>query len=100
MAPENLHLNSEEIKDAKEFIDFSDFILADIYSSGLVIWEILRRTASNLEEDEAEEKKMMMMSSMPVDERQLPYFEYVDSDPKFEEMRDIVCLKVSIFIFY
>jgi len=57
MAPENLHLNSEEVQDVIESVDFSNFILADIYSSGLVLWEILRRTAYYLEEEEEEEEE-------------------------------------------
>lgn len=26
---------------------------------------------------------------------ELPYFEYVNSDPSFEEMHSVVCLKVN-----
>ena len=31
---------------------------------------------------------------MSVDEYQLPYFEWVNPDPSFEEMHSVVCVKV------
>jgi len=58
-------------------------LLADVYSAGLVTWEVLRRTQS---ED--------MGKEVNVDDWQLPFFDVVGSDPGFAEMRDVVCIKV------
>ena len=52
---------------------------SDIYSFALVIWEILRKTRVN-DEDEGS-----------VLDYALPYHTVVGSDPSFEEMRKVVC---------
>nr|AGW51569.1 BMP and activin membrane-bound inhibitor type Ib protein [Pinctada fucata] len=56
---------------------FEAYRQADIYSFGLVLWEITRRCISN----------------GVVEEHQLPYQDMVPSDPSFEEMRKIVCVE-------
>uniref|UniRef100_A0A8C4NEM9 receptor protein serine/threonine kinase n=1 Tax=Eptatretus burgeri TaxID=7764 RepID=A0A8C4NEM9_EPTBU len=54
---------------------FDSFKRADIYSLGLVLWEIARRSSvGGIQED-----------------YQLPYYDLVPSDPAIEEMRRIVC---------
>ncbi|XP_069988849.1 bone morphogenetic protein receptor type-1B [Penaeus vannamei] len=61
---------------------FESFKMADMYSFGLVIWEIVRRCAS-----ESGEKLLM------ADEYQLPYYDCVPPDPSFEDMKEAVCTK-------
>ncbi|XP_066509415.1 bone morphogenetic protein receptor type-1B-like [Hoplias malabaricus] len=56
---------------------FQSYIMADMYSFGLILWEIARRC----------------VSGGVVEEYQLPYHEHVGSDPSFEEMKEVVCLK-------
>ncbi|XP_052892419.1 activin receptor type-1 isoform X1 [Anopheles moucheti] len=49
---------------------------ADIYALGLIFWEVCRRT----------------ISCGIAEEYKVPYFDYVSSDPSFEEMRKVVCV--------
>uniref|UniRef100_A0A5F8HAK1 receptor protein serine/threonine kinase n=1 Tax=Monodelphis domestica TaxID=13616 RepID=A0A5F8HAK1_MONDO len=56
---------------------FQSYIMADMYSFGLILWEIARRC----------------VSSGIVEEYQLPYHDLVPSDPSYEDMREIVCIK-------
>lgn len=55
---------------------FDSFRRADIYSLGLVFWEMCRRTVSN---GIAEDYKP-------------PFYDVVPSDPSFEDMRKVVCV--------
>ncbi|XP_030065222.1 activin receptor type-1C isoform X4 [Microcaecilia unicolor] len=54
---------------------FESFKRADIYSLGLVYWEIARRCSVG----------------GIIDEHQLPYFDMVSSDPSLEDMKRVVC---------
>ncbi|XP_054643189.1 activin receptor type-1C isoform X2 [Dunckerocampus dactyliophorus] len=55
--------------------NFESFKRADIYSLGLVLWELARRCSDRgLQED-----------------FQLPYYDQVPSDPSMEDMRKVVC---------
>uniref|UniRef100_A0A4W3I7V9 Serine/threonine-protein kinase receptor n=1 Tax=Callorhinchus milii TaxID=7868 RepID=A0A4W3I7V9_CALMI len=56
---------------------FQSYIMADMYSFGLILWEIGRRC----------------VSGGIVEEYQLPYHDLVPSDPSFEDMREVVCIK-------
>uniref|UniRef100_A0A8C9L9A1 receptor protein serine/threonine kinase n=1 Tax=Pavo cristatus TaxID=9049 RepID=A0A8C9L9A1_PAVCR len=56
---------------------FQSYIMADMYSFGLILWEIARRC----------------VSGGIVEEYQLPYHDLVPSDPSYEDMREIVCIK-------
>ncbi|XP_035786288.1 activin receptor type-1-like isoform X1 [Anopheles albimanus] len=49
---------------------------ADIYAIGLIFWEVCRRT----------------ISCGIAEEYKVPYYDYVSSDPSFEEMRKVVCV--------
>jgi len=51
--------------------------MADMYSFGLILWEVARRC----------------VSGGIVEEYQLPYHDLVPSDPSYEDMREIVCIK-------
>lgn len=68
MAPEVL---DETINEAH----FDSFKRADVYSFGLVLWEICRRC--NIQGI--------------CEEYQLPYFEVVPNDPSLEDMRKMIC---------
>lgn len=54
---------------------FDPYKRSDVYSFGLVLWEIARRCGA-----------------MP-DEYQPPYYDCVSSDPALEDMRRVVCLE-------
>ncbi|XP_017269269.1 bone morphogenetic protein receptor type-1B isoform X1 [Kryptolebias marmoratus] len=56
---------------------FQSFIMADMYSFGLILWEIARRC----------------VSGGILEEYQLPYQELVPTDPSYEDMREVVCIK-------
>ncbi|XP_067011248.1 bone morphogenetic protein receptor type-1B isoform X2 [Anabrus simplex] len=59
---------------------FESFKMADMYSLGLVFWEMCRRCATGDKLSTAEDY-------------QLPYFDCVHSDPSFEDMHEVVCIK-------
>ncbi|XP_039624416.1 bone morphogenetic protein receptor type-1A-like isoform X2 [Polypterus senegalus] len=56
---------------------FQAYIMADIYSYGLIIWEMARRC----------------ITGGIVEEYQLPYYDMVPADPSYEDMREVVCVK-------
>ncbi|XP_065749880.1 bone morphogenetic protein receptor type-1A isoform X4 [Phocoena phocoena] len=56
---------------------FQPYIMADIYSFGLIIWEMARRC----------------ITGGIVEEYQLPYYNMVPNDPSYEDMREVVCVK-------
>ena len=53
---------------------FDSYKMADMYSFGLVLWEITRRC----------------LSGGMVDEYQLPYYDVVSTDPSFDDMKKVV----------
>eukprot|EP00095_Tigriopus_kingsejongensis_P003156 maker-scaffold791_size96783-snap-gene-0.30 protein:Tk03156 transcript:maker-scaffold791_size96783-snap-gene-0.30-mRNA-1 annotation:"activin receptor type-1" len=71
MSPEVLDMS------ISEKTTFEAFRQSDVYSLALVMWEVLRRTDLNLSEADA---------------YALPYFQDVNPDPSFEEMRKVVCI--------
>ncbi|XP_075881799.1 bone morphogenetic protein receptor type-1B-like isoform X2 [Nelusetta ayraudi] len=56
---------------------FQSYIMADMYSFGLILWEVARRC----------------VSGGIVEEYQLPYHDSVPSDPSYEDMKEVVCIK-------
>lgn len=74
---------------------FEAFKAADIYSFGLVLWEIARRcntaasTVSEIISDESQEK----LVTYGPDDYQQPYYDCVPSDPSFDDMYNVVCVK-------
>ncbi|XP_030647031.1 bone morphogenetic protein receptor type-1B [Chanos chanos] len=56
---------------------FQSYMMADMYSFGLILWEIARRC----------------VSGGIVEDYQLPYHDQVPSDPSYEDMREVVCIK-------
>lgn len=59
---------------------FESFKMADMYSFGLVLWEMCRRCVTG-------EKKQME------EDYALPYHDCVTNDPSIEEMKLVVCVK-------
>jgi len=64
----------------KSFIE--SFKAADMYAFGLVLWEITRRTLTGDKIAQCEDY-------------QLPYYQYVPSDPSFEDMHEVVCVQAT-----
>lgn len=56
---------------------FQSYIMADMYSFGLILWEVARRC----------------ISGGILEEYQLPYHDVVPTDPSYEDMREIVCIR-------
>lgn len=59
---------------------FESFKMSDIYSLGLVFWEMTRRCATGDKLASAEDY-------------QLPYYDCVPNDPSFDDMHQVVCVK-------
>lgn len=87
MAPEVL---SQEINCQ----DFEALTRADMYSFALVLWELCSRTRVQTISKKAlhspEKKLAPYIEEMPYN---LPYSEYVDADPTFEDMKSVVTVK-------
>lgn len=56
---------------------FQAYIMADMYSFGLIVWEMTRRC----------------VTGGIVEDYQLPYYDMVPSDPSYEDMLEVVCVK-------
>ncbi|XP_070813091.1 activin receptor type-1C isoform X2 [Pituophis catenifer annectens] len=69
------YMAPEILDDTMNINNFESFKRADIYSLGLVFWEISRRC----------------LDGGILEEYQLPYYDAVSSDPSIEEMRKAVC---------
>ncbi|XP_016109287.1 activin receptor type-1C-like isoform X3 [Sinocyclocheilus grahami] len=69
------YMAPEILDDSINMSSFESFKRADIYSMGLVFWELARRCSiQGIYED-----------------FQLPYYEQVQSDPSVDDMRKVVC---------
>ncbi|XP_026552985.1 activin receptor type-1C [Pseudonaja textilis] len=69
------YMAPEILDDTMNINNFESFKRADIYSLGLVYWEISRRC----------------LDGGIMEEYQLPYYDAVSSDPSIEEMKKAVC---------
>ncbi|XP_057674145.1 bone morphogenetic protein receptor, type IBb [Corythoichthys intestinalis] len=56
---------------------FHSFMMADMYSFGLIMWEMALRC----------------ITGGIVEEHQLPYYDLVVSDPTYDDMRKVVCVQ-------
>ncbi|XP_075238301.1 serine/threonine receptor kinase thickveins isoform X2 [Lycorma delicatula] len=77
MAPEVI----DESLDTKAFDAFK---MADMYSMGLVFWEMCRRCVTTGGSDKW---------NLLVEDYALPYHDVVPHDPSFDDMYDVICLK-------
>lgn len=74
------YMAPEVLDETLNATSFDAFKMADMYSVGLVLWEVCRRCASSGKVSTAEPYAV-------------PYHDVVPSDPDFEEMRLAVCVK-------
>lgn len=84
---------------------FQSFIMADMYSFGLIMWEMARRCISGGSSFSLEHSKhsqhradlqVLRVFAAPegiVEEYQLPYHDLVPTDPSYEDMQEVVCIK-------
>eukprot|EP00118_Oscarella_pearsei_P011496 m.77674 g.77674 ORF g.77674 m.77674 type:complete len:514 (+) comp36053_c0_seq3:67-1608(+) len=56
--------------------DFNAFLMADVYSYGLILWEMTRRCCAG---------------GVPRLEYQAPYYDLAPNDPSYDEMNKLVC---------
>lgn len=75
-APETL----DQTLDVKSFEAYK---MADMYSLGLIFWEICRRCVTNSPSAKV----------LSCEDYELPYYDYVPSDPTWEQMCDVICVK-------
>ncbi|XP_064153387.1 bone morphogenetic protein receptor type-1B-like [Anguilla rostrata] len=71
------YMPPEVLEESLNRSHFQSYIMADMYSFGLILWEIARRC----------------VSGGIVEEYQLPYHDLVPTDPSYEDMREVVCIK-------
>ena len=89
------YMAPEVLDESLNKFSFEAFKAADIYSFGLVLWEIARRcntaasTVSEIITDESQEK----LVTYGPDDYQQPYYDCVPSDPSFDDMYNVVCVK-------
>ncbi|XP_067401890.1 bone morphogenetic protein receptor type-1B-like [Emydura macquarii macquarii] len=70
------YMPPEVLDESLNWNHFQSYIMADMYSFGLILWEIARRC----------------VSGGIVEEYQLPYYDLVPTDPSYEDMQEIVCI--------
>lgn len=70
------YMAPEVLDNALDCRNFAAFKMADIYSFGLVLWEIARRCFSD--------------ETGMCEEYQVPYFDMLPGDPSFDEVRKVV----------
>uniref|UniRef100_A0A8C2DSM3 Serine/threonine-protein kinase receptor n=1 Tax=Cyprinus carpio TaxID=7962 RepID=A0A8C2DSM3_CYPCA len=71
------YMPPEVLDESLNSCHFQSYIMADMYSFGLILWEMARRC----------------VSGGIVEEYQLPYHDLVPTDPSYEDMREVVCIK-------
>ncbi|XP_062507938.1 TGF-beta receptor type-1-like [Corticium candelabrum] len=72
------YMAPEVLDDSINYSLFESFKPGDVYSMGLVFWEITRCTEA---------------TDVMSDSYHLPYFDVVQSDPSIEEMKKVVCIE-------
>ncbi|XP_076062987.1 activin receptor type-1-like isoform X2 [Oratosquilla oratoria] len=70
------YMSPEVLNETINMSVFESFRKADMYSLGLVLWEICRRCVSN----------------GIVEEHKPPFYDVVPSDPSFDNMKKVVCV--------
>lgn len=68
---------------------FDSFKMADMYAVGLVFWEMCRRTVVVTTAALVDQKTPTVVG----EEYALPYHDVVPSDPSFEDMHEVVCVR-------
>lgn len=74
--------------------DFDAFRMGDIYSLGLVLWELMNRTTFTINCDGSiNSTDGTTTTTIPANEYSLPYQNMVSRDPSIEEMKMIVAIQ-------
>ncbi|KAL1121985.1 hypothetical protein AAG570_003393 [Ranatra chinensis] len=79
------YMPPEVLDESLDTRSFDAFKMADMYSLGLVFWEMCRRCVS--------QRNGQDKWSLQSEEYALPYHDVVPNDPSFEEMHLAVCVK-------
>lgn len=77
------YMAPEVLDETIDHNSFESFKMADMYSVALVFWEMSRRCIT----------KVNGTKSTTCEDYALPYHDVVPSDPSFEDMYSVVCLK-------
>lgn len=100
LPPEVLVITDDNLK-ISEF-DFDAFIRGDIYSFGLVLWELANRTTFHIDNSSSTttttvdgrismgDTSTTNTTQVPANDYQLPYHNMVSFDPTIEEMKYVV----------
>ncbi|CAJ0587546.1 unnamed protein product, partial [Mesorhabditis spiculigera] len=78
------YLSPEVLDENYLFHNFADFAHSDMYSVGLVMWEVITR-CNDVENE-------LTLNALPFSET-LPYWEWVGRDPTFIEMQQVVVVE-------
>lgn len=74
------YMSPEILDNTININSFDAHKMADMYAFGLVLWEISRRCITH-------------GTLISVDDYRVPYYDCVPSDPSFEDMQQVVCVK-------
>lgn len=77
------YMAPEVLDETLNSMHFESFKMADMYSVGLVFWEMARRCISTVP----------ATKNTTCEDYALPYHDVVPSDPSFDDMFDVVCSK-------
>lgn len=77
------YMAPEVLEESIDINKFEAFKMADMYSVGLVFWEMSRRCITTIRGTK----------NTTCEDYALPYFDIVPSDPSFEDMVAVVCAK-------
>ncbi|KAG5676098.1 hypothetical protein PVAND_005952 [Polypedilum vanderplanki] len=77
------YMANEVLDQSMDMMSFESFKMADIYSLGLIFWEICRRCITSISPSK----------NTTCEDYALPYHDVVPSDPSFQDMYDAVCVK-------
>lgn len=77
------YMSPEALDQSMDMKCFEAFKMADMYSFSLILWEICERCVTTSPSTKA----------TSVEEHCLPYHDVVPSDPSFQDMYEVVCVK-------
>lgn len=75
------YMSPEALDQTMDMKSFESFKMADMYSLALLLWEICQRVNTSSVKDDLNDNYI------------LPYQEHVPSDPSFQDMYEVVCVK-------
>lgn len=86
------YLAPETLENKLNLMDFEAVKATDVYSLGLVLWEILRRTCYKSPSG-SEQQLEILDTAIVCEPYEAPYQEFVSADPTTEEMYRVVCVE-------